>query len=98
MKRAVQNIRCDIQRVSFAKENRVAQYNSLDMATAITFDSGADGHYMSEHDRQKEGLPILRPSRKRVSVANGNTRKGQHVTRLPFAHLSQKSSKGRHIS
>ena len=28
----------------------------------VTYDSGADGHYISEKDRHNAGLPILRPS------------------------------------
>jgi hypothetical protein len=50
----------------------------------ITYDSGADGHYISEHDRIKAGLPILRRSNKRVGVANGGVSKAQHVVQLPF--------------
>ena len=30
----------------------------------ITYNSGADGHYISEKDRKAAGLPILRPSTK----------------------------------
>ena len=32
----------------------------------VTYDSGADGHYISEKDRRKAGLPILRPSTRKV--------------------------------
>jgi len=28
----------------------------------VTYDSGADGHYISKKDRCNAGLPILRPS------------------------------------
>ena len=54
----------------------------------ITYDSGADNHYMSEADRIRLKLPILRPSHKSVSVANGGMRKVKYVTRLPFPQLS----------
>ena len=54
----------------------------------ITYDSGADNHYVSEVDRIKLKLPILRPSHKPVAVANGGTSKGKNVTRLPFPQLS----------
>ena len=37
----------------------------------ITYDSGADGHYISEKDREAAHLPIICPSTKRVMVANG---------------------------
>ena len=54
----------------------------------ITYDSGAYSHYMSEADRIGLGLPILRPSHKRVAVANGSTSKCKYVARLPFPQLS----------
>ena len=59
----------------------------------ITFDSGADGHYLSEDDRHNAGLPILRPSNRRVGVANGGTSKANHVSRLPFPQLSSTAAK-----
>ena len=57
----------------------------------ITYDSGADGHYISKKDRKAAGLPILRLSTKQVMVANGEKSKGQHVTSLPFPLLSSKA-------
>ena len=54
----------------------------------ITYDSGADSHYVSEAEMIKLKLPILRPSHKRVAVANGGTSEGEYVTRLPFPQLS----------
>ncbi len=50
----------------------------------VTYDSGADGHYISEKDRRKAGLPILRTSTRTVGVANGGTSKAKYVTQLPF--------------
>ena len=58
----------------------------------ITYDSGADGHYMSEDDRAKLRLPILRASTKRVGVANGAASKGKVVTKLPFPQLSDEAA------
>ena len=43
---------------------------------------------MSESDRIRLELPILRSLHKRVAVSNGGTRKGKYVTRLLFPHLS----------
>ena len=57
----------------------------------LTYDSGADGNYMSENDRKVASLPILRPSAKRVGVANGDTCKATNVTRLPFPQLSKRA-------
>jgi len=57
----------------------------------ITYDSGADGNYLSEMDRARAGLPILRPSTRKVGVANGDTSHAQHVTQLPFHALSPRA-------
>ena len=54
----------------------------------ITYDSGADNHYMSEADRIRLKLPILWPSNKLVAIANGVMSEGKYVTRLPFPKLS----------
>ncbi len=56
----------------------------------ITYNSGADGHYMSKHNRQQANLPILCRSIKRVGVANVGVRTGVNITTLPFPKLSKK--------
>ena len=66
----------------------MAEYNDEDATVLVTYDSGADGHYISEKDRQKLGLPILRISAKKVGVANRDTCKRKYVTVLPFPQLS----------
>ena len=59
----------------------------------VSYDSGADGHYISEKDRKAVSLPILRISAKKVGVANGSKYKGhQYVTALPFPQLSTKAA------
>ena len=58
----------------------------------ITYDSGADGNYMSDADRKKLALPILRKSTRQVGVANGGASKGRHVTRLPFQQPSSEAA------
>jgi hypothetical protein len=77
--------------VSFATKRQVREFVSTEVAAMITYDSGADGHYISEKDRQAAGLPILRRSTKRVGVANGGVSEAQHVTQLPFKQLSEKA-------
>ncbi|KAL7503222.1 hypothetical protein ACHAXN_001038 [Cyclotella atomus] len=57
----------------------------------ITYDSGADGNYVSERDRAAVGLPILSESTKRVGTANGGVSQAKHVTKLPFDQLSDKA-------
>ena len=58
----------------------------------VMYDSGADGHYISEADRAKSRLPILRQSTKRVGVANGEVSLGNKVTRLPIPNLNDKAT------
>lgn len=70
--------------VHFAKQAEVRTF-PINAATAmITYNSGADGHYISERDRQRANMPILRKSSKRVGVANGGTSTAEHVTKLPI--------------
>ena len=57
----------------------------------LTYDSGADGNYISEADRKEAHMPILRASSKRVRVANGDTSNAKHITALPFPQLSEKA-------
>ena len=85
-------IKSNQHRVTFAGQAMVAEYNNEDSTVMVTYDSGADGHYISEQDRKKVGLPILRISAKKVGVANGDTCKGQYVTALPFPQLSIKAA------
>ena len=81
VKRATKHVR-------FTGQPTTAVYNKRDAAVMITYDSGADGHYLREGDRKQLGLPILRKSAKKVGVANGGTSKGSFVTALPFPQLS----------
>ena len=58
----------------------------------MTYNSGADGHYLSEKDSKKLGLPIFRVSAKKVGIANCGTCNGKYVTKLPFPQLSNKAA------
>jgi hypothetical protein len=55
----------------------------------LTYDSGADRHYVSKDNRKEACMPILRSSSKKVEVANGGKCKAKNVTRLPFPQLSE---------
>jgi hypothetical protein len=57
----------------------------------VTYDLGTDGHYISEKDRRKAGLPIIQQSTRRVGVANGGVSQAKFVTQLPFKDLSAKA-------
>jgi hypothetical protein len=75
--------------VSFAKQNEVHLFDATTTPSImLTYDFGANGHYISEHDQFKAGLPILRPSTQWVGVANGGTSNAKYVTQLPFCKLS----------
>ncbi len=78
-----------LKHVSFAKQNEVHLFDATSTPSImLTYDSGANGHYISEHDQRKAGLPILRPSTWQVGVANGGTSNAKYVTQLPFQKLS----------
>jgi hypothetical protein len=71
--------------VSFTKQNKVHLFDATSTPSImLTYDSGADGHYISKHDQRKAGLPILRPSTRQVRAANGGTSNAKYVTQLPF--------------
>ncbi len=85
-KRAVRTIN-NTKHVRFSLQHKVRTIKNNNVVM-VTYDSGADGHYISEQDRAKAGLPILCPSSKRLAVANGATSRGKNVTQLPFPTLS----------
>jgi hypothetical protein len=70
--------------------------NTIDIEQAntvhLTYNSGADGHYVSKDDRKEACMPILRSSNKKVGVANGETFKAKNVTRLPVPQLSKRAT------
>jgi hypothetical protein len=72
---------------SFATHDREHQCRSNEQPIMVTYDSGADGHYISKKDRRKAGLLILRTSTLKVGVANGGISKAKYVTQLPFRQL-----------
>ncbi len=75
--------------VSFAVQNKVHLFNVTSTPSImLTYNSGANGPYISEHDQRKAGLPILRPSTQQVGVANGGTSNAKYGTQLPFCKLS----------
>ncbi len=79
-------------RVTFVRQAMVAEYNIKNSTVMVKYDSGADGHYLSEADRKNVGLRILTTLAKKVGVANGSTCKGQYAAVLPFPQLSTKAA------
>ena len=78
--------------VSFATTRQVQIILAKEVAAMMTYDSGMDGHYLSERNRKSVGLPILQPSTKQVSVANGGTSTAQHASHLLFQQLSNRAA------
>eukprot|EP00956_Cyclotella_meneghiniana_P036454 scaffold125927_cov79-Cyclotella_meneghiniana.AAC.1 len=74
------NVSQDKTHVRFAKKAQMQEFNKNDEPIMASLDSGADNHYISEEDRKKLGLPILKKSSRRVGVANGGTSKGEGVS------------------
>ena len=72
------------QKVRFRHKPTVARFHKKEEPIMITYDSGADNHYISESDKIGLGLPILPPLHKRVAVTKGGTSSGKYVTHLPL--------------
>ena len=78
--------------IRFATTQIVHVFQDKEVAVMITYDSGADGHYLGKCDCKIAGLPILGQSHKRVRVTNGGTSTARHVSRLPFQQLSDQAA------
>ncbi len=74
--------------IRFATNNKVHLFDKAETPIMITYDSGADGHYISKKDHPKAGLPIIRKSTRWVGVANGGVSQAKYVTQLLFKALS----------
>jgi hypothetical protein len=82
----------DSKHVRFAKNNEVHLFYNAETMIMITYNSGANGHYISKKDRRKAGLPIIQKSTRRVGVANGGVSQAKFVTQLPFKALSAQAT------
>jgi hypothetical protein len=78
--------------IRFAKNNKVHLFDKAETPIMITYDSGADGHYISEKDCCKAGLPIIQKSTRRVGVANGGVSQAKFAMQLPFKALSAQAT------
>ena len=45
--------------IRFAKHNEVHLFSNTETPIMVTYDLGADGHYISKKDHRKAGLPII---------------------------------------
>ena len=93
IRRGLRSFSKKTKRVRFGTKTRVATFVESAAATVFaTYDSGADGNYISEADRARAGWPILRHSARKVNVANGGHSKGKYVTKVPITGLSNKAA------
>ncbi len=74
-------------RVTFADKVQQFVFYTQNEPITVTYDSGADEHYISKTDRRRAHLPILRRSNRTVGVANGTACRGTNVTQLPVPVL-----------
>ena len=85
------------KRVHFASKALTLGQGSA-LTVEMTYDLGSDRNYLSERDKAKLRLPILRKSHERVGVVNGDTSKGETLTRLSFDQLSGETAEvSRHV-
>ena len=78
--RAIRHLKCNNQQVWFQSKPTVAIFRDDNDTIMVMYDSGADGNYVSEADRKKAELPILRWSMKCGGVTNENASSGKFVT------------------
>jgi len=91
-KRAATRLLTNKKQVTFGETNN---NNVVEHANTVhlTYESGADGHYVSKDNRKEAYMPILRPSNKKVGLVNGDTCNAKNVTQLPFPQLSKQATK-----
>ena len=70
--------------MQFDSNIRVRTYHDNNDPIMVTYDSGANGNYVSKEDRLKVGMSILRKSTKQVGVANAGTCQGKWEIKLPL--------------
>ena len=93
-RRAIKDV-SNKKRVKFAKKaTEVYEYDKENKPTIlwVTYDSGADAHYIKESHRKAAHLPAIRKSKKRVGVADGRVSKGITVTKLPIPQLEEEAA------
>ncbi len=91
-KHAVKTIN-NTKHVHFSLQHKVCTIKNNNVVMMM-YDSGADGHYISEQDQAKAGLPILCPSSKQIAVANHNKQRQEcHPTSLPNIVRTSKNSR-----
>ena len=78
--------------VRFESKIKARTYHDDKKFIMVTYDSGADGNYVSKDDRLKAGMPILQKSTKQVGVANAGTCQVKWETEFPLPQLSKRAA------
>ena len=92
-RRLLNSITCDSKYVQLRRKPTIATFYDNDYdKKMLTYNYGADRHYLSKIGREKLGLPILRVSAKKVGVVNGGACNDKYITKLPFPKLSNKAA------
>ena len=86
------SVTCDGKHVHLKSNPSIATYQQHVNTPMSTYDSSADRHYLSEKDRTKLGLPILRISDKKVGVDNGGACNGKYIKKYHAKPLSREST------
>lgn len=73
--------------VKFSNHCHIQNFNKDNTLIMVTYDSGANNHYISETDQAWIGLSILCKSTRHVGVANCSNSQGIHLTQLSFHNL-----------
>ncbi len=82
--------------IRFAKHNKVHLFSNAETPIMVTYDLGADGHYISKKDRRKVGLSIIRKSTRWVGVANGGVSQQNFSRKYHSRTCQPKQSKPTH--
>ena len=80
-KRTATQLLTNKKQVTFKANGETNNNHEVERANTLqlTYNSGANGHYVSKDDRKEACMPILRSSSIKVGVAIGNTCKAKHV-------------------
>ena len=79
-KRTATQLPTNKKQVTFKANGETNNNNKVERANTVhlTYDSGANRHYVSKDNRKEACMPILRSPSKKVGVAYGNTCKAKH--------------------
>ena len=90
-RQAIRHLKRGNQRVRSQSKPTLETFRDDNETIMVTYNTGVDSNYVSEAERKKVVVPILRQSTKRVGIANGNTSSGKFITQLLFPQLPKQA-------